>query len=132
MRERLDESRGPVDRYWQALERNDYEAAQTQLHDEFVEEWPQSGERVRGRENWMRVIVEHPTRPTFRVRRILGGSDVWVTEVAFDYAHDGSPPYQVCAVQEVRDGKIWRLTEVFGAPFDPADWRADFAERMEG
>jgi ketosteroid isomerase-like protein len=128
----MEENREAVEGYWQALENEDYEAAQAQLHGEFVEEWPQSGERIRGRVNWMRVIMEHPTRPSFRTRRIIGRDDLWVAEVLFDYAGSGSPPYHVCAIMECRDGKIWRLTEFFGGPFDPADWRAGFAERMDG
>ncbi|MFN2589967.1 MAG: nuclear transport factor 2 family protein [Actinomycetota bacterium] len=118
-----------VERYWAALEAGDYDEAQRQLHEDLVEVWPQSGERVIGPVNWMRVIREHPTPPAFRVRRTIGREELWVAEVTFDYAPDGSARYEVCAVMECRDGKIWRLTEYFGAPFESADWRADFAER---
>jgi limonene-1,2-epoxide hydrolase len=117
-----------VERYWRALEKEDFEAAKAELHDEFVESYPQSGERVRGVQNWLSLVTSYPGFPAITVRRIIGRDDLWVTEAAFDYSKDGSAPYQVCQVQECRDGKIAAVTAVFGEPFEAADWRAAFVE----
>jgi hypothetical protein len=100
--------------------------------DDFVEEWPQSGERltraasVRMGENYAAMTG---TRPTFKYRRMLGGGDLFVVEGTIDYG-DGVPVSYV-GVGEVRDGKVARMTEYFANPFEAPAWRADFVERME-
>jgi limonene-1,2-epoxide hydrolase len=118
-----------VERFWQALEKEDFDAAKAELHDDLVESYPQSGERIRGVKNWLSLVAKYPGFPAIRVRRIIGRDDLWVTEAEFDYSRDGSTPWQVCEVQECRDGKIATITAVFGAPFEAAEWRAAFVER---
>ena len=124
-----DANRATVERYWEAVAREDFDAAAKEFHDDFIELWPQSGERISGRENWLSMVRAYPGFPSIEQKRTIGRADLWVTEAAFDYARDGSPPWQVCAVQECRDGKIARITEFFGSPFEPADWRAEWVER---
>jgi SnoaL-like domain len=101
--------------------------------DDFVEEWPQSGERL------TRPMVEKMaegayeagsgTRPHFTYRRMLGGGDTFTVEGTIDYG-DGIPVSYV-GIGEVRDGKISRMTEYFANPFEPPAWRAGMTERME-
>src|ERR687895_2970499 len=117
-----------VERFWRALEDADFEAAKAELHSDFVEFFPQSGERIRGVRNWLSFVTNYPGFPAITVHRIIGRDDLWVNEAAFDYSKDGSAPYRVCEVQECRDGKIAEVTAVFGAPFEAADWRAAFVE----
>lgn len=117
-----------VERYWRALEKEDFEAAKAELHDDFEESYPQSGERIRGVQNWLSLVTNYPGFPAITVRRIVGRGDLWVTEAEFDYSRDGSKPYQVCLVQECRGGKIAAVSAVFGAPFEAAEWRAPFVE----
>lgn len=100
--------------------------------DDFVEEWPQSGERLskaaatRMGESYSKMSG---TSPKFTYRRMLGGGDVFVVEGTIDYG-DGIPVNYV-GVGEMRDGKIARMTEYFANPFEAPAWRADFVERME-
>lgn len=100
--------------------------------DDFVEEWPQSGERLskaasmRMGENYSQMSG---TSPKFTYRRMLGGGDVFVVEGTIDYG-DGVPVSYV-GVGEVRDGKIAKMTEYFANPFEAPAWRADYVERME-
>lgn len=117
-----------VERYWTAMAARDFDAARRELHDGFTGEWPQSGERIRGRDNWLAIARAHPTFPAIGEVRHLAGEELVVTHATFDYARDGSPPYQVCAVQQVRDGKILSNLEFFGAPFEAAEWRAAWVE----
>lgn len=114
--------------FWSALEAGDTERAASFLHDGFAEEWPQSGERIRGPDNWLGMATTHPTFPSIVHVRTVGASEVWATHARYDYG-DGTP-WQVIAIQEVRDGKIVRITEVFGTPFEAAEWRADLVERF--
>jgi hypothetical protein len=100
--------------------------------DDFVQEWPQSGERLT-KAATMRLAESYPamsgTTPTFSYRRMLGGGDMFVVEGTIDYG-DGVPVRYV-GVGELRDGKIARMTEYFANPFEAPAWRADFVERME-
>lgn len=120
-----------VERYWEALVRKELGAAAACLHDEFTEDWPQSGERIVGRDNWLSMVTHHPTFPAVSRVSHEGGDDLWVSRAHFDYPTDGEPAaYEICAIQWLRDGRIVRIVEYFAAPFEPADWRADLVERI--
>ena len=100
--------------------------------DDFVEEWPQSGERLtKAASIRMGEAYEQMsgTSPKFTYRRMLGGGDTFVVEGTIDYG-DGIPVSYV-GIGEVRDGKIAKMTEYFANPFEAPAWRADFVERME-
>jgi hypothetical protein len=100
--------------------------------DDFVEEWPQSGERL-SRDASMRLSSSYPemsgTSPKFSYKRMLGGGDIFVVEGTIDYG-DGIPVSYV-GIGEVRDGKVAKMTEYFANPFEAPAWRADYVERME-
>jgi hypothetical protein len=100
--------------------------------DDFVQEWPQSGERLT-KEASIRLGEQYEketgTSPKFTYKRMLGGGDVFVIEGTIDYG-DGIPVSYV-GVGELRDGKITKMTEYFANPFEAPAWRADFVEKME-
>jgi hypothetical protein len=100
--------------------------------DDFVEEWPQSGERLTKAAS-IRMAEGYPemsrTKPTFKYKRMLGGGDVFVVEGTIDYG-DGVPVSYV-GIGEIRDGKVAKMTEYFANPFEAPAWRADFVERMD-
>jgi ketosteroid isomerase-like protein len=100
--------------------------------DDVVQEWPQSGERIRGRDNAKAINDHYPemtgSTPTLSLRRISGEGAHWVVEGTIDYG-DGTPVSYV-AVTELRDGKIASVTEYFGNPFEAPAWRAQWVERI--
>src|SRR5215212_7074930 len=104
-------------------------------HEDYVLEMPQSGERIRGREN-MRAFQESystssPSDPMrrIRVRRVLVREGLWVVEGVADYG--GAPALDVMMICELRDGKMWRDRWYFAEPFEAPEWRARWVERME-
>jgi hypothetical protein len=101
--------------------------------DDFVQEWPQSGERIVGREAAIKLDESYTAAtgnsPTMTYRRIVGGGDVYVAEGTIDYG-DGTPVNYV-GIAEFRDGKIRKITEYFANPFPAPEWRAGFVERMD-
>ena len=107
------------------------ELAMTFASDDFVTEWPQSGERL-SRDASIRMGQEYNektgTSPRFTYKRMLGGGDIFVIEGTIDYG-DGTPVSYV-GIGEVRDGKVTKMTEYFANPFEAPAWRADYAERM--
>ena len=101
--------------------------------DDFVQEWPQSGERIVGREAAIKLDEGYTAAtglmPTMKYRRILGGGDIYVAEGTIDYG-DGVPVSYV-GIAEFRDGKVCKMTGYFANPFPAPEWRAGLVERMD-
>jgi hypothetical protein len=99
-------------------------------HEDFVADMPQSGEGIRGRDNMraMQRALPPDRAPTFRVRRVTGGGDVWTVEAIGDY---GGDIYLVVGIFEFREGKIIRETRYYPQPFEPPEWRAQWVERID-
>src|SRR6202045_3379608 len=95
--------RAALDRHWAASDANDFETEHDIYHDDAVLEYPQSGERIRGRRNIQASRSAQPNKKRFSVRRVLGAGDLWVSEFILTY--DGLPSY-TGSIMEVRDGKV--------------------------
>ena len=121
------EIRAALDRHWAASDANDFGVEHDIYREDAVLEYPQSGERIRGRRNIQASRVAQPSSKRFTVRRIVGAGDLWVTEFILSY--DGRPSYSV-SVMEFLDGKVARETQYFGDPFEPGPSRANLVERM--
>src|SRR5579862_2800006 len=122
------EIRAALDRHWAASDANDFEREHEIYREDAVLDYPQSGERIRGRRNIQASREAQPNAKRFKVRRIVGGGDLWVTEFILSY--DGRPSYTV-SVMEFLDGKVARETQYFADPFEPGPSRAHLVERME-
>ena len=120
--------RQALDRHWAASDENDFDAEHEIYRDDAVLEYPQSGERIRGRRNIQASRAAQPNAKRFRVRRIVGAGELWVTE--FILAYDGKPSYSV-SVMEFVDGKVARETQYFADPFEPGPSRATWVEPIE-
>jgi hypothetical protein len=126
-----------MDKFKAAMESGDVAAMGPMLvqsaSEDFVEEWPQSGERIVGRDAAIKINDSYEqstgTTPKITFRRMLGGGDVYVVEATIDYG-DGTPVCYV-GVAELRDGKVAKMTEYFANPFEPPAWRAGMVERMQ-
>ena len=121
------EIREALDRHWAASDANDFDAEHDIYREDALLEYPQSGERIRGRRNIQASRAAQPNAKRFKVRRIVGSGDVWVTEFILTY--DGKPSYSV-SVMEFLDGKVARETQYFADPFEPGPSRAAWVERM--
>ncbi len=116
-------------RYWDALGAGDWDAAGSLVHDDYVQEWPQSGERIVGRDNAIAINRDFPGGlPQMKIRRTVGDGELGVLEVELTYA-DGSH-YLGVSVLEFRGGRIARETDYFAQAFPAPEWRAQWVERM--
>jgi hypothetical protein len=120
--------RAALDAHWAASDANDFDVEHEIYRADAVLEYPQSGERIRGRSNIQASRFAQPNSKRFRVRRIVGAGNLWVTE--FILIYDGRPSYTV-SVMEFQDGKVARETQYFADPFEPGPSRAHLVERME-
>ena len=95
------EIRAALDLHWAASDANDFEVEHQIYREDAVLEYPQSGERMRGRRNIQASRFAQPSKKRFTARRILGAADLWVTEFILTY--DGQPSYAV-SIMELKDG----------------------------
>jgi hypothetical protein len=119
--------REALDRHWAAADANDFGSEHDIYRADATLEYPQSGERIKGRHNIEASRAAQPNAKRFNVRRILGRGDLWVTEFILSY--DGRPSYSV-SVMEFLDGKVAHETQYFGDPFEPGPSRAHLVERI--
>lgn len=117
-----------IERNWEKVRAGDFSGAHEWYADDCVVEWPQSGERIRGKENLLALRGAYPANVEFEVRRVIGRRDLGVSEYTIRY--DGKP-VNVVSIAEFVDGKVVRETHYFAEPFPPPGWRAQWVERME-
>ena len=139
-------NRAIVERYARALP-SDFATLAALRHPDFVEDWPQSGERIRGHANYQAIHENYPGGlPDLKPRRILGSEDRWVVTPTFTPlrivgtgdvyvihsagAYAGGDTVQAVVIVELRDGKISKQTTFFAQPFEAPAWRARWVERM--
>jgi hypothetical protein len=116
-----------LQRHWEVSDANDFDAEHDIYRDDAVLEYPQSGERIRGRRNIQESRFVQPNKKRFAVQRIVGSGDLWVTEFVLSY--DGVPSYAV-SIMEFRDGLVASETQYFADGFAPAPSRAHLVERV--
>ncbi len=115
-----------LERHWKASDASDFEVEHEIYHEDAVLNYPQSGERIRGRRNIQESRTVQPNKKRFTVQRMIGSGDLWVTEFVLSY--DGVQSYTV-SIMEFRDGLVAHETQYFADGFDPSPSRAHLVER---
>jgi hypothetical protein len=121
------EIRAALEQHWAASDANDFETEHRIYHEDAVLDYPQSGERTRGRRNIQGQRASQPSKKRFTVQRIIGSGDLWVTEFILTY--DGKPSYTV-SIMEFENGKCQRETQYFADPFEAPSWRVQWVEQV--
>lgn len=120
------------------------------IAEDLIEDYPQSGERIRGRANRRAIFENYPGRtehefgahkvgaivgddqwvmtPTLTLLRINGSGERYTSSGLITYPNGES--WHLVQLIEVRGGKIARLTTYFAAPFEAPAWRSQWTERM--
>src|ERR1700751_5773184 len=122
------EIRAALDQHCARSDATHFEMEHRIYHEDAVLEYPQSGERTRGRRNIQNQRASQPSKKPFTVRRIIGSGHLWVTEFILTY--DGRPSYTV-SIMEFEGDKVARETQYFADPFVAPAWRAQWVERMD-
>ncbi|HEX7824352.1 nuclear transport factor 2 family protein [Mycolicibacterium llatzerense] len=122
------EVRGALAAHWAASDVNDFDAEHRIYRSDAVLEYPQSGERIRGRDNIQASREAQPNAKRFTVRRIVGSGDLWISELIMTY---DDHPYYVVSIAEFENGEIIRETQYFSDPFEPGPSRAQWVEQMD-
>ncbi|MBA3851862.1 MAG: nuclear transport factor 2 family protein [Chloroflexi bacterium] len=138
------------ERWVAAIGRLDFDALRELLHPDYVQDFPQSGERMRGFEAFREMVEHYPgggisegLEPDSAA--LIGDEAQWaitpgytVVPLASGGAYtafnrtrypDGSSWY-IINVFRLRDGRIWRATTYFAPEFPAPEWRAHLVERI--
>ena len=116
--------RAIIERTLDAIAAGDWEAATANVVADFVQEWPQSGERITGRDHCLVVWRNYPGgMPSMSARRIRGSGDFWSVESTIKYPSSTS---LVVSLMEFRDGKLARQVDYFADPFPAPAWRSQW------
>lgn len=144
-------AREKLDRWYKALNTQEFQelaALISELADtDVVVEYPQSGERIRGRENNLAVLKNYPGLPSATIKDVHGAEDKWVltpswtplriTGTGDRYVVEGRLVYpngdewNFVDVIELRNDMVAKVTEYFAAPFPAAEWRSRWVEKIE-
>lgn len=116
-------------RFWSLMATNDFHSVGAVLADDFVLDWPQSNERIRGRDNFARMNAEYPAhgRWTFDIQRLMGDATQAASDVAVS---DGVQHARALTFFTVRDGRVTRIVEYWPEPYAAPANRAHLVERI--
>jgi len=129
MNDTTQESKQVLEQFWMTMQTNDFRRVGELLHDDYILEWPQSGERIRGRANFIAVNENYPAhgRWEFTVHQIVAEGDRVVSDVDVT---DGAVRGRVITFSTVREGRILHQTEFWPDPYEAPEWRAQWVERL--
>jgi SnoaL-like protein len=138
-------NRDTVTRYLAASAANDWDALGRLRAAEWVEEWPQSGERIRGTDNYRRIHEQFPggmpqydihrvvgsedrwvASPLFTPVKIIGSGDAWMVEGLFRYPNGET--YIGIKHLELHDGRVAHETTYWAPSFEAPEWRRAWVE----
>ena len=122
-------TRAVIEEHWRASERGEIEAEHAIYAADAVLDYPQSGERFRGRSRIAAQRGGHPADRHFTVLRIVGSGNLWVSECVITY--NRVPTFAV-SVMEFADDHVAHETQYFADPFGAPASRAALAEPMPG
>lgn len=133
--------------YAEAIRQRDFATLATLRADDWICEWPQSGERLRGHAADVAVHSSYPGYPELHVTRLATSPEGWeMTPLLVPIRIHGAGPiaivegindypsgerWFVAQLLEVGDGEVHRETGYFGRAFDAPTWRAGLVERYD-
>jgi SnoaL-like domain len=115
-----------VERFISSLEARDWDSWADLMHPEVVYELPQSRERIRGRDNYLRFNREYPGDWHLAPRTILADESAgvaWFDWRVGDQRGDG------IAFFRFDDGLITHVTDFWPEPYEPPTGREHLTER---
>jgi hypothetical protein len=120
--------REALNAHWQASADGDANAEHDIYEDDAICDYPQSGERILGRRNLQALRSHHPGKPSgFKIKRIVGEGDLWVTEYTILYQERSA---FTVSIMEFRGAKVVHETQYFADPFDAPSWRSQWVQQM--
>jgi len=139
-------------RVMKALNDRNWDEWETRVTEDYTEEYPQSGEVIRGRKNVRAVMENYPgglakdsldvstarvaatearwvKTPTFTMVRVEGTGNVGAA--AFKVRYPDETVWWVIILYELRGDLVAKSTAFFAPLFEAPEWRKQYAEKAE-
>ncbi|MBE8471125.1 nuclear transport factor 2 family protein [Streptomyces justiciae] len=123
----MTELRKTVETFWASAEARDWETFAGTLAADVVYTAPQSRERVRGRERYVRFNREYPGDWHLRIERIVAEPGQVVTWIHFAVGLEEM--YGISFFTGDESGRISAIADFWPEPYEPPQWRDHLAER---
>lgn len=119
-----------VRQFWSLMATNDFDQVAAVLDENFLLEWPQSKERIRGGLQFARMNREYPAEGPWRftINRIVGGDGEAVSDVTVT---DGVQSARALSFFTIQGGKITKLVEFWPEPYPAPPGRAHLVEPLD-
>ena len=119
-----------VKEFYRRMNTNDFQSAGQMLSDDYVLEWPQSKERIRGRDNFVAVNQEYPAHGPWRftINRLVGNATEAVSDVTIT---DGTQVARAITFTTVHAGQIVKQVEFWPDDYAAPENRKHLVEMME-
>jgi ketosteroid isomerase-like protein len=118
-------NRKVVERFWTFFDQEDYRKAGELVHDDYIADWPQSGERIRGRENLVALNEHYPGSWRITIRRIIVEGDRAASDVVLTYRDQA---VSCASFFEFKGGKIIHQVDYWADPMEAQSWRKAWVE----
>lgn len=125
----MDLTQQAIQKHWQASDENNIEAEHAIYAVDAILDYPQSGERFKGRSTISAQRGGHPADRHFTVLRISGNENLWVSECIITY--DGAPTFSI-SIMQFSSNLVVHETQYFADGFKAPPSRAALAEPMPG
>ncbi|HFG1933558.1 TPA: nuclear transport factor 2 family protein [Vibrio cholerae] len=113
--------------FWNAMKTNDFAKACEWLSLDFEGFWPQSGELILGRENFVAINAHYPANGhwLFDIHSVVCEGDSVVTDVSIT---DGVQKARAITFHTVENGLIIKQKEFWPDEMLPQAWRAQWVK----
>ncbi|SYZ83172.1 polyketide cyclase [Vibrio paracholerae] len=113
--------------FWNAMKTNDFAKASEWLSLDFEGFWPQSGELILGRENFVAINAHYPANGhwLFDIHSVVCEGDSVVTDVSIT---DGVQKARAITFHTVENGLIIKQKEFWPDEMLPQAWRAQWVK----
>jgi hypothetical protein len=141
------DNRQLIDRFYSALNARRFDEMHEFVDSNVVQDWPQSGERIKGLKNVRAVMENYPDLPSVETRRVVGAEDKWVLTPTFTplritgtgdvytietrINYPNGEVWSGVSIVQFHNGKVSKMTEYFAAPFPAAEWRSQWVEKID-
>jgi len=119
-----------VKTFWSLMQTNDFRSVGEVLSNDFILEWPQSKERIRGRDNFAAMNEQYPAngRWEFQINRIIAVDNEAVSDVSVT---DGVQVARVISFFQISNNLIQKMVEFWPDPFAPLENRKHLVELFD-
>jgi ketosteroid isomerase-like protein len=126
------EPREVVSELWRRIQARDWDGVGELVADDFVLEWPETRERIRGRTNFVEFNRNYPEGWSIEVLGVVADGPRVSSEVRVPHPQIGL--HYAASFFEVEDGRLARGREywvrVSTTDEEQPDWRAQWVEPM--